>query len=219
MSLREAVRRLLLRAIFGWDRLRLAWLRWLVPGLEIHPSATPAFASARYVIEPGGKLRIGARAATERRPGALSILVHAGGEMWRPLVDVLDVAMAHVVAADAPAEKVTGRVFNVVQENYKIKDLAQTVACAVKPIVGEIDIVSVPATGRKRDYRTSNRRLTEATGWTPSRTVRDSVDSVLTNVGEEVDNQEMLHPKYYNLRWMQLLTEVHEWQKQYSRVF
>lgn len=81
MPLREAVRRLLLRAIFGWDRLRLAWLRWLVPGLDIHPSATPAFASARYVIEPGGKLRIGARAATERRTGALSFLVHAGGEI------------------------------------------------------------------------------------------------------------------------------------------
>jgi carbonic anhydrase/acetyltransferase-like protein (isoleucine patch superfamily) len=81
VPLRESVRRWLLRAIFGWDRLRLAWLRWLVPGLEIHPSATPAFASARYVIEPGGRLRIGPRAATERRPGALSFLVHAGGEI------------------------------------------------------------------------------------------------------------------------------------------
>ena len=81
MPLREAVRRLLLRAIFGWDRLRLVWLRWLVPGLDIHPTATPAFASARYVIEPGGKLRIGRGAATERRPGALSFLVHAGGEI------------------------------------------------------------------------------------------------------------------------------------------
>ena len=81
MPLRESVRRLLLRSIFCWDRLRLAWLAWLVPGLEIHPTATPAFASARYVIEPGGKLRIGARAATERRSGALSFLVHAGGEI------------------------------------------------------------------------------------------------------------------------------------------
>jgi carbonic anhydrase/acetyltransferase-like protein (isoleucine patch superfamily) len=78
---REAVRRALLRSLYAWDRLRLAWLRWLVPGLDVHPSATPAFASARYVIEPGGKLRIGARAATERRPGALSFLVHAGGEI------------------------------------------------------------------------------------------------------------------------------------------
>jgi carbonic anhydrase/acetyltransferase-like protein (isoleucine patch superfamily) len=78
---RESVRRLLLRGIFWWDRLRLVWLAWLVPGLEIHPSATPAFASARYVVEPGGRLVIGPRAATERRPGALSLIVHAGGEI------------------------------------------------------------------------------------------------------------------------------------------
>jgi carbonic anhydrase/acetyltransferase-like protein (isoleucine patch superfamily) len=81
VPLRESVRRLLLRAIQGWDRLRLVVLRWLVPGLDIHPTATPAFASARYVVEPGGKLRIAARAATERRPGALSLIVHAGGEI------------------------------------------------------------------------------------------------------------------------------------------
>jgi len=81
VPLRESVRRWLLLALYQWDRLRLAALRWLVPGLEIHPSATPAFASARYVIEPGGRLVIGPRAATERRPGALSFLVHAGGEI------------------------------------------------------------------------------------------------------------------------------------------
>jgi hypothetical protein len=75
VPLRETVRRLLLRALYGWDRLRLAWLAWLVPGLEIHPTATPAFASARFVIEPGGRLVIGPRAATERRAGALSFLV------------------------------------------------------------------------------------------------------------------------------------------------
>jgi nucleoside-diphosphate-sugar epimerase len=146
------------------------------------------------------------------------LLLHDGGQMWRPLVDVVDVATAHIVAMDAPADRVAGRVFNVVQENYQVKDLARYVACAVEQIVGPIDLVNVPATGRKRDYRTSNRRLTEATGWMPERTVRDSIDSILANVGE-VDGQELLHPRYYNLRWMQLLTEVHEWQKQYSRVF
>jgi carbonic anhydrase/acetyltransferase-like protein (isoleucine patch superfamily) len=81
VPLRESVRRLVLLSLFRWDRVRLAALRWLVPGLEIHPSATPAFASARYVVEPGGRLVIGPRAATERRPGALSFLVHAGGEI------------------------------------------------------------------------------------------------------------------------------------------
>lgn len=144
--------------------------------------------------------------------------LHDGGYMWRPLVDVKDVATAHVVAMEAPAEKVAGKIFNILQANYQVRELAQTIARAVKPLVGEIEIASVPATGRKRDYRCSNARFTEATGWTPARTPRDSVESVLAHM-KNIDRQELLHPRYYNLSWMQLLSEVHESLKSYSRVF
>jgi nucleoside-diphosphate-sugar epimerase len=144
--------------------------------------------------------------------------LHDGGHMWRPLVDVQDVATAHVVVMGAPADKVAGKLFNVVQANYQVKELAQTIAEAVEPIVGPIELLSVPATGRKRDYRASNARLTAATGWTPTRTVGDSVTSVLRGIGE-IDAQELTHPRYYNLRWMQLLTEVRESLYPYSRVF
>jgi nucleoside-diphosphate-sugar epimerase len=146
------------------------------------------------------------------------LFLHEGGFMYRPLVDVVDVAMAHIVCIDAPAAKVAGRVLNVVQDNYQIKDLAETVAEAVRPVVGEIAITSVPATGRIRDYRASNTRMTEATGFTPLRTPCDSVASILEHMGE-VDVQELLHPRHYNLRWMQILTEMHELQKSYDRVF
>ncbi len=146
------------------------------------------------------------------------LTLHDGGHMWRPLVDVRDVATAHVVVASAPADKVAGRLFNVVQDNYQVKDLAKTVAAGVEPIVGQIELTSAPATGRKRDYRCSNARLTEATGWTPSRTPTDSVAGVLEHIGQ-IDGQEMLHPRYYNLRWMQLLTEVRESLYPYTRVF
>jgi nucleoside-diphosphate-sugar epimerase len=146
------------------------------------------------------------------------LFLHEGGFMWRPLVDVQDVASAHIAALEAPAGGVAGRVFNVVQENYQIKELAHVVAAAVAPVVGEIELTTTPATGRIRDYRASNTRLTDATGFTPGRTVKDSVDSILAHLGE-IDSQELLHPRYYNLRWMQLLTEVHNTLKSYERVF
>ena len=146
------------------------------------------------------------------------LFLHEGGFMFRPLVDVADVARAHIVCIEAPADKVAGQLFNVVQDNYQIKELAKTVAEAVKPVVGDIQISTVPATGRLRDYRSSNAKLTAATGFTPERTVLDSVRSVLEHVGE-VDPQELMHPRHYNLRWMQILTEVHELQKSYDRVF
>jgi nucleoside-diphosphate-sugar epimerase len=146
------------------------------------------------------------------------LFLHEGGFMWRPLVDVQDVAAAHIAALDAPSEKVAGRVFNVVQENYQISELAMFVAEAVEGIVGPVKLTSVPSTGRIRDYRASNRRMTLATGFTPSRTVKDSIESILRHMGE-IDSQDLLHPRYYNLRWMQLLTEVHDTLKLYPRVF
>ncbi len=146
------------------------------------------------------------------------LFLHDGGHMWRPLVDVQDVASAHIVAADAPAEAVVGRVFNVVQENYRICELAEIVADAVDPLVGRIELTEIAGTGRKRDYRFSNARLAAATGFTPSRTPVESVSTILEQLGE-IDSQELLHPRYYNLRWMQILTEVHESLKPFPRVF
>lgn len=146
------------------------------------------------------------------------LFLHEGGFMYRPLVDVSDVAMAHVVCLDAPADKVAGRVLNVVENNYQVQQLAEIIAEAVKPLVGDIKLSHAPATGRIRDYRASNERMTAATGFTPSRTPVDSVASVLEHIGE-VDPQELTHPRHYNLRWMQILTEVHELQRTYERVF
>jgi nucleoside-diphosphate-sugar epimerase len=146
------------------------------------------------------------------------LFLHEGGFMYRPLVDVQDVAAAHVVCLDAPADKVAGRVLNVVQDNYQVKQLAEIMVEAVKPIVGDIKLSHAPATGRIRDYRASNARMTEATGFTPQRTVLDSVSSILEHIGE-VDPQELTHPRHYNLRWMQILTEVHSFQKDFERVF
>lgn len=146
------------------------------------------------------------------------LFLHEGGFMYRPLVDVLDVAMAHIVCIDAPADKAAGRVLNVVQDNYQVKQLAEIIAEAVRPLVGEIQLSHAPATGRIRDYRASNERMTAATGFTPQRTPVDSVASVLEHIGE-VDPQDLTHPRHYNLRWMQILTEVHELQRGYERVF
>ncbi len=146
------------------------------------------------------------------------LFLHEGGFMYRPLADVQDIATAHVVCLDAPSDKVGGKVLNVVQDNYQVKQLAEVIAEAVHPIVGDIELLHAPATGRIRDYRASNERMTAATGFTPQRTPVDSVNSVLEHIGE-VDPQELTHPRHYNLRWMQILTEVHELQRSYERVF
>ena len=67
------------RAMNG--RVRLAGLRWQHPGLRVDVSASPGFGVARISLTPGAKLRIGANAATEYRPGLLNLVVFDGAEI------------------------------------------------------------------------------------------------------------------------------------------
>lgn len=75
----------LLRTVHAWDQLRLAWLRARNPNLEIHPTAAAALSLARFVVAPGGRVRIGAGVVTERLRGRLHFHVEPGG-----LVDIGD---------------------------------------------------------------------------------------------------------------------------------
>src|SRR5215831_18686683 len=52
------------------------------------------------------------------------LMLHGGGWMWRPLVDVRDVSDALIAAYEAPAELVRGEIFNVLHSNYQIRELA-----------------------------------------------------------------------------------------------
>ena len=57
------------------------------------------------------------------------IYVMGGGQQWRPLVHVRDVARAFIAAMEAPREKVGGQAFNVGanDQNFQIHSIAQMV--------------------------------------------------------------------------------------------
>ncbi|MDJ0852273.1 MAG: acyltransferase [Myxococcota bacterium] len=92
----------LLRAVQAWDRTRLHLLCARHPGLEVHPSASASFSTARYVLAPGSHLRIGARAVTERLPGRLQFHLYPGArvEVGEGTWLRTEVGDLHVVAFD-----------------------------------------------------------------------------------------------------------------------
>ena len=49
------------------------------------------------------------------------LMLHGGGWMWRPLVDVDDVSDAIIAALEAPDHVVRGEIFNVLHSNYQIR--------------------------------------------------------------------------------------------------
>jgi nucleoside-diphosphate-sugar epimerase len=136
------------------------------------------------------------------------LLLHGGGWMWRPLVDVRDVADAMIAAFEAPAEKVRGEIFNVLHSNYQIRELAMIVAGSVQLVTGRaISLEEVPAPKLTRDYECSNAKLSVTLGFIPRHSVLEAVTDLLARVGQATP-AELTDPRCYNIRWLELMNEL-----------
>jgi nucleoside-diphosphate-sugar epimerase len=148
------------------------------------------------------------------------LYLHGGGWMWRPLVDVEDVAAVHVAALAAPLEALRGEIFNVLEENYQIRQLAMLVAGSlglVDPPL-RVELVEAPLPALVRNYRMSNAKLSTSLGFTPSRTVLESIQHMLTRLPlDKADD--FGDPRYYNIKWMTLLEEVHGEQRAFNSIY
>jgi nucleoside-diphosphate-sugar epimerase len=137
--------------------------------------------------------------------GQLSL--HGGGWMWRPLVDVCDVSDAMIAAMEAPADLVRGEIFNVLHSNYQIRELAMLVAGSVQLLGRSVTLREEPAPRLTRDYECSNTKLASRLGFQPSRSVVEAIDGILGAIDVE-DKTMLTDPRFYNIRWLELLSEL-----------
>jgi nucleoside-diphosphate-sugar epimerase len=135
------------------------------------------------------------------------LFLHGGGWMWRPLVEVRDVAEIHIACLEAPEELVRGQIFNVVQGNYQIRQLAMLVAGSLSLISRPVELVNAPQPARVRDYRCSGLKLKQTLGIEPKITVLESIEDMLGKIALDA-YAEMCSPRYYNIQWMTLLEEA-----------
>jgi nucleoside-diphosphate-sugar epimerase len=137
--------------------------------------------------------------------GELSL--HGGGWMWRPLVDVSDVSDAMIAALEAPAELVRGEIFNVLHSNYQIRELAMLVAGSVQLLGRPVALREAPAPRLTRDYECSNAKLAGRLGFQPTRSVVEAITGILNEI--DIEDRAMLgDPRFYNIRWLELLNEL-----------
>jgi nucleoside-diphosphate-sugar epimerase len=137
--------------------------------------------------------------------GQLSL--HGGGWMWRPLVDVQDVSDAMIAVMEAPAGLVRGEIFNVLHSNYQIRELAMLVAGSVQLLGCPVTLKEEPAPRLTRDYECSNTKLAGRLGFQPARSVVEAIDGILGSIDVE-DKTMLTHPRFYNIRWLELLSEL-----------
>jgi nucleoside-diphosphate-sugar epimerase len=138
--------------------------------------------------------------------GKLSL--HGGGWMWRPLADIRDVSDAMILGLEAPADKVRGEIFNVLHSNYQIRELAMLVAGSVQLVTHRaVELEEVPAPELTRDYECSNAKLSTTLGFIPRHSVLEAVSDLLSKIGGW-DGAKLTDPRAYNIRWLELLSEL-----------
>ena len=91
------------------------------------------------------------------------LYVMGGGNQWRPLVHVRDVARAFLLTMESPTAKVAGQAFNVGSndQNYQIYQIAQM----VRDVVPHTDLEVVPDDPDKRSYNVSFDRIEGELGY------------------------------------------------------
>jgi nucleoside-diphosphate-sugar epimerase len=137
------------------------------------------------------------------------INVHFGGAMWRPLIDVRDVARAYVTAIEADADLVGGQVFNLTAGNFRISELALRVREALVSSGVEVDLNVDQSYRLIRSYRISDERIRRVLGFQPMVSVEESVSHMVAEIRRR-GYTDFSHPRYYNIEWMKLLEEALE---------
>ena len=133
--------------------------------------------------------------------------LHGGGWMWRPLVDVKDVSDAMIAALEADSGSVCGEIFNVLHSNYQIRELAMLVAGSIQLLGRTVALAERPLPPRTRSYECSNSKLSERLGFNPTHSVVEAVSDLLERI-DLADRAKLSDPRYYNIRWLELLNEV-----------
>ena len=128
--------------------------------------------------------------------------------MWRPLIDVHDVSRAYIACLQADENKIRGQIFNLATRNYRISELALHVREALKEIGIKVDIRPDYRYRGIRSYRVSTDKIEKTLNFRPAVTVEESVKNMVEKI-EEYGYTDFDNPRYYNIKWMQLLEEAH----------
>lgn len=138
------------------------------------------------------------------------LFVMGGGQQWRPLIHVRDVARAFIMVMDAPDDKVSGQAFNVGSndQNYQIYRIAQM----VRDVVPHTDLEVVPDDPDKRSYNVNFEKIERVLGFRPEKTPYEGIVEVKQALEQgRVDDSirtKTVHYYQYLLDAEQLLQDV-----------
>ncbi|MDD3847504.1 MAG: SDR family oxidoreductase [Syntrophorhabdaceae bacterium] len=122
-----------------------------------------------------------------------------GGEQMRPNLHIEDMTDFYTFLLEVPDEKIHKKIYNVGYENYKVKDIAEMVKKVIDP---GLPIITTPSDDN-RSYQVSSKKVKDALGYAPKRTIEDAVRDLKKAFDEGRIPDSMTDIRYYNIKTMQ----------------
>jgi nucleoside-diphosphate-sugar epimerase len=135
------------------------------------------------------------------------LVLHNGGEMWRPLLSLQDAAAAYKLMIEAPANKVSGEIFNITNGNYRISELALRVQKKLTDIGIRCEIEPDYNYRNLRSCQASGEKIASKLGFVPKVTVEQTVVDLVNKIQSGAFH-DVSDPSFHNIRWLDLLEEV-----------
>ena len=120
-----------------------------------------------------------------------------GGEQKRPNIHIKDMAAAYLSALEAADGLISGEVFNVGYENYKVKHIAEMVRNAV----GDHVKINFSPTDDLRSYHISSSKIARVLGFNGLHSVEEAINDLVEAFKEgKIPDPEDI--RYYNIKTM-----------------
>lgn len=126
------------------------------------------------------------------------ISVHAGGKIYRPMLDIEDAVLAYIAALELPLDKVGGKIFNVLTANWNITDLANHFKAVIGVRRNTPIGVDIQHVGTSRNYLADNSKFKEVFNAEP---VRSMDDAVLDMWDKLTAGHNYTDPRFYTDKW------------------
>lgn len=127
------------------------------------------------------------------------LLILGGGQQWRPLVHVKDVARAFQLVAESKISLINGKAFNVgsTDQNYQVHNVANIIK---NTISNSIKIELVPDDPDKRNYNVNFDKINKKLGYKTKYGIEDGTKEIYDAlISNKLDPNDIRHVtvKYY----------------------
>ncbi|MBU1148400.1 MAG: NAD-dependent epimerase/dehydratase family protein [Candidatus Omnitrophica bacterium] len=121
-----------------------------------------------------------------------------GGEQKRPNIHMKDMVRAYLLALTLKDSLISGNIFNVGYENYKIKEIAEM----VRNVVGKHIEIKISSTDDPRSYHISSEKIARVLGFRPGHSLKEAILDLVKAFkdGRIIDPLE--NARYYNIKTM-----------------